>query len=535
MPPPPSANGLSVAHSIILILIVVSAVAVLARRLKLPYTVALVLAGLGISLFGVHLQVELDQNLLMHLLLPALLFEGAINLNATALRREAVPVLVLAVPGTLACTLIVGSVVHYLFHLDWALAFLFGAIIAPTDPIAVLATFRQLGIAKRLSVIVEGESLLNDGLAIVVARIFMALAAAHVASGEFGMSGQHIGLLFGVKQFLQVSLGGVATGLACGFGISLITRQIDDHLVEITLSTLVAYGSFLAAERFGVSGPISVIVCGVVLGSFGRRTGMSATTRVAFNTFWEYIGFVANSAVFVLVGLALQVGGLARSGLQILIAFLVVLLARAIVIYGSARLLRARFIGHDIPLPWQHVAAWSGLKGALSMVLALGAAYYDRTGFILVATFGVTLLSILSQGLTMRGLVRALGLAHRPEPVLQEEKLVGQLFAKQAALKELQNLREAGLASPAVYRRLTSQYEEERERLEGEMAEARAERPFLEERERADILSRLLLQEKDAILDAFHRGAIGQEAFEDLIEDVDRRLAEGGAPEEAEE
>ncbi|MFQ6096568.1 MAG: cation:proton antiporter [Armatimonadota bacterium] len=518
-------EGLSVANSIILILVVVSAVAIIARRLKVPYTVALVLAGLGISLFGVHLQVELDEQLLMHLLLPALLFEGSTNLNAVALRREAVPILVLAVPGTLVCMLIVGSVVHYLFALHWAVALLFGAVIAPTDPIAVLATFRQLGIAKRLSVIVEGESLFNDGVAIVISRIFMVLAAGYLQTKEFGMSAEGISVLVGVRQFLLVSFGGAAVGLACGFAVSLITRQIDDHLVEITLSTIGAYGTFLLAEHFGVSGPISVIVCGVVLGNFGRRVGMSPTTRLAFVAFWEYAGFIANSVVFVLMGLAIQVGQLWRSGLQVMIAFLVVLLARAVVIYGSGLLLRARATGHQIPLPWQHLMTWSALKGALSMVLALGAAHYDRSGFILTATFGVALVSILAQGLTMRGLVRALGLAHRPEALLRHELLTGGLLAKRAALEELRGMAEMGLVSREVRDSLASEYENERARLEQLLADTHADSPFLVRRAQQEALSQTLLREKDAILDAFYRGVIGQEALEDLLSDVDQRMA----------
>ncbi|MFQ6131444.1 MAG: cation:proton antiporter [Armatimonadota bacterium] len=508
-----------VEQAIILLLMIVSAVAVVARRLKLPYTVALVVAGLALGFAPIDVPLRLTDTVLIYVLLPALLFEGAINLHLGHLRRDLVPIVVFAVPGTLVCVGIVGTVMHYLLDLDWIHALLFGALISPTDPISVLSVFKRLGVGRRLSVIVEGESMFNDAIAIVIFRLLLA-AAARRAAHLPAVPAAHEA----IAEFVLVACGGLAVGLAAGVLMSYVTRQIDDHLVEITLSGILAYGSFLAAEQIHVSGPIAVIVAGIVLRNYGWKVGMSATTRLGFRTFWEYAGFVVNSVVFLLVGLGLQ-GQLSWAGVyRMLAGFLVVILARAIVIYGSSALLSMGPLGHRLPRAWRHVIVWSGLKGALCMVLALTVRQYDEEGVIISTSFGVVLLSLLVQTLTMKPLCRAFGVGRAPKELTRNEVLSGRLMAQNAALAALRHMRESGGISGMTYGALRRQYERDRDHLETELSEVHAEQPQVLETERAQAMFQAASAEKSSILEAFHSGAIGEEALNQLLQDVDQRL-----------
>ncbi len=519
-------SELPVASSIILLLITVSAVAVIARRINLPYTVALVVAGLGIGVLGVDLGLELDATLLLQVLLPALLFEGAVNLYLPHLRANWLPIVVFALPGTLLGVGIVGAMAHLLLGLDWTLALLFGSLVSPTDPVAVLALFKELGVDRRLGIIVEGESLFNDAIGIVVFRLMLNLAA-------FAAAGQHVevGAASVVSQFLVVAFGGAAVGLAGGIIMSFVTRHIDDHLVEITLSGILAYGSYFLAEQIEVSGPIAVIVAGIMLGSVGRRTGMSPTTRIGFSTFWEYAGFLVNGLVFVLVGVSLPGHHLLQNWYSIVLAFLVVVAARALIVYGGAGLFRHLLAGQRLPWAWQHVILWSGLRGALCMVLALAASTYDPTGLLLPISFGIVLHSLLLQGLTVKPLCRLVGLARTPEEVRRGEHVAGQLMATHAALEALERMRSSGLVSPDTYGDLRSQYSRQHRHLEQQLAEVHDQAPHLRRAERRDALRAAILAEKSAILDNYYAGGISKDTFEELLQDIDGRLDEldGGA------
>ncbi len=529
MPAESAASSTILASQLILLLIVVSAVAVVMRRLRLPYTVGLVLAGLALAFFNIELPFKLDYDLLLHVFLPALLFEAAINLDVIRLRRNLVPVLLFALPGTVACTGIVGAVSHYLFNLPWSLAFLFGALIAPTDPLSVLGLFRQLGLNRELSTIVEGESLFNDAIAIVVFMLFLGQVQAEVALGV--TSG--IPLVSGLKQFALVAFGGFALGAVSGFLVSRVTREIDDHLVETTLSMILAYGSFLLAEHFGTSGAMAVIVAGLTLGSYGRRTGMSPATRVAVHTSWEYVGFLANSVVFLLIGHELRGHVIISNTLIILLAFTVVLFARALAVYGLSLVIRLH--GHVLPTSWQHVLVWASLKGGISMVLALVAHTYEPGNFVVNATFGVVLVSLLAQGLTMKKLLRVLCPGEAPEAVQDIERSFGRMRAAQAALLELQRWRDSALAPPGVIDQLQTAYRRRAEQQEQVLVELHAQHEHLHREQLREAQRAALLAEKTALLEAYRAGRLSQEVATELMEDVDERIDAVEQPREAAE
>lgn len=305
-----------------------SVVAMLGRFVKLPYAIALVLAGLLVGYLGLLPNVHLEPHVLFAIFLPPLLFEAGINIHFRPLHRQWAPIVVLAVFGTIISTVIVGYAIHYLIGLSLIVALLFGAVISPTDPISVLAMFKKLGIPARLVLIVEAESLFNDGVAVVL----FAMIQTMIVSGNFSISQT-------VLNFATTVLGGAGAGIIIASISSRLTREFDDHLLEITLTTIVAYGSYLAAEHLHVSGVIAVVAASLVVGNYGMTQGMSSASRLAVLSFWEYAVFAVKSMVFLLIGIEIVNVSVSASFSAIAIAVFAVLAARAMSIYSLATLL----------------------------------------------------------------------------------------------------------------------------------------------------------------------------------------------------
>ncbi|MFZ0960596.1 MAG: cation:proton antiporter [Terriglobia bacterium] len=318
--------------------------------------------------------------------------------------RDSVPVLLLANVGVLLATSLTGCLVHWVIGLPILIALLFGAIISATDPIAVLALFKDLRIDKRLSTIIEGESLLNDGTAVVVFQILLVGAV----SGRLGWAK-------GAGQYAIAVAESAALGFAMGYVVSKITATIDDPQIEITLTTIVPYGSYLFAQNLHLSGVIATATAGLIVGNFGAKRGMSPRTRAALEAFWEYIAFVMNSLDFLLIGLEVHIDALVHAWSPILIAIAAVLLGRAIAVYILVPV--SNLFGRTVPGRWQPAVVWGGLRGSLALALALslgsGFPYRYR---ILDLTFGVVVFSILAQGLTIKPLIRILGLTNGTAP-----------------------------------------------------------------------------------------------------------------------
>jgi CPA1 family monovalent cation:H+ antiporter len=501
---------LSTETIVIELLLVVTVVALVVRRFNIPYTVALVVVGLLLTLQS-PANINLTPELILALFVPPLVFEAAFHINFQDLRRNLTSILVLAVPGVILTTLIVGGVLALGTGLGLASALVFGALISATDPVSVVAIFRTLGVPKRLSVLIEGESLFNDGTAIVVYN----LALIVVLTGKFN-------LLTSLGDFLSVSGGGVVIGLVLGWLISLLIARVDDYLIETTLTTLLAFGSYLLAERLHFSGVLAVVAAGLICGNLGPR-GMSPTTRIVLFNFWEYVAFLANSLIFLLLGLQVNIPALLASWSFILWAILAVLAARAVVVYGLGWIVNK--FADPIPKRWLHVLNWGGLRGAiaLALVLSLPPNFANRDQFRLMA-FGVVLFTLLVQSTTMRPLIRRLGIIIRNPSQVEYEKHHARLTAMRAALNHLEHRHKEGLLSTHAWETLRPEYEKQVLTFGDEVRQTLNAAPNLEAQELDTARREALRAQRSALLDLFRDGIISQEVFSELGVEIDIKL-----------
>jgi CPA1 family monovalent cation:H+ antiporter len=375
-----------------------SLVGMLARWIRLPYTVALVLAGVLVEETHAVAVPHLEPRVLLFVFLPPLLFDAAFRLDDRELRAVMRPVLFLALPGTIGTAIVAGLLLWVSGVVPLGLALLFGSIVAATDPVAVVPVFRALNAPGRLSVIAEAESLINDGVAITLYTAFIGLATASGAPDVLGS----------LALFTREVVGGALIGGAMGIVFSRLTAAIDDHLIEMTLSTGLAYGSYLVAQSLETSGALACVAAGLVHGSYGRQVGMSERTRTVLDDLWEYFGFLANALVFLLVGFSASVADLLATGWPVLLAILAVVLARAVVVVLPG-LLPARLL--QTTHAERTVLAWGGLRGALTITLAL-ALPADMPGrqLLIEMAFGVVLFTLLVQGVTLSLVLQRAGL-----------------------------------------------------------------------------------------------------------------------------
>ncbi len=500
------------------LLLVVLVVAVVVKWVRVPYTVALVLAGLVVGALPGLADIALTPELILTIFLPVLLFEGAYNLPVHRLRTNLVPVALLAVPGVALGAAVTAALVHWALGFTWPVAFLFGTLVAATDPVSVLALFRQLGAPHRLATIVEGESLFNDGVAFVLFKIILGV----ILSGAFSVAD-------GVGDFLAAVAGAAAIGAAIGFGGSLILRAIDDYLIEVTATFVAAYGAFVLAERLHVSGVIAVVVAGLFFGNYGSVTAMTPRTNYAVSSTWEFAGFVANSLIFLLIGLALDIGTLLANWSGVLVGFAATLAGRALSVYLLSPLLRGEL---RVSRAYQHVLVWGGLRGALSLALALslpfalpdGAAFPQRS-LLLAMTFGVVGTSLLLQGLTMGPLLGRLGLATERDEGNLHEQLRARLGAAEAGLASIAAQHDRGDLGEVQFARLRESYTRQVAELHRRLAalpaapDDRARRAALE----------AAAAERDALRELFGRGAISEGTLQALDAEIEDRLARESA------
>jgi CPA1 family monovalent cation:H+ antiporter len=381
------------ADRIELLVIVVAAVAILARKLRLPYTVGLVFAGVGLGLLPGNEHLRLTRELVFSFLLPPLVFEAAVNLKWPALRRDLALVSTFATFGLVIAAAIVAVGMHLLVAWPITTSVVFAVLISATDPVSVISAFKESGKSGRIRLIVEAESLLNDGTA----------AAAFVIAIAFA-TGEHVGVWDGVVKFSLSAGGGILAGAIVALVGLIIIGKTDDHLVEIVITLGVAYGAFFLAEELQLSGVLATVTAGLLVVNYGSVGSFSDKGREAVESFWEFAAFAANSVVFLLIGVRATRMGVGLYVVPTLLAIALVLVGRAVSVYGlSALFSRSRW---RVNGPGQHLLFWGGLRGALALALVLGAPdTVPGVPELTVVTFGVVIFSVVVQGLTINPLI----------------------------------------------------------------------------------------------------------------------------------
>jgi monovalent cation:H+ antiporter, CPA1 family len=476
--------------------------------------VALVIVGLLIT-FQSPLEISLTPELILALFLPPLVFEAAFHLNLSELRRNLKGILLLAVPGVLLTMLIVGGILALGAALPLPLALVFGALIAATDPVAVVALFRALGVPKRLAVLIEGESLLNDGTAIVVFNLMLAVAL----TGRFDA-------MESLASFVRVSVGGTVVGLLLGWMVSRLIARVDDYLIETTLTTVLAFGAYLIAEQLHFSGVLAVVAAGLINGNIGPQ-GMSPTTRIVLFNFWEYVAFLANSLVFLLIGLDVNIPALLAHWQPVAWAILAVLISRTVVVYGLAWIINRT--DEKIPLAWQHVLNWGGLRGAVALALALGlpAGLGSDRELLRVMAFGVVLFTLLAQSITMRPLIRRLGIITRHPAQVEYEIRHARLTSLRAADAHLDRRHREGLISTHAWEKLKDDLGLQIARLADAVRVILQSEPALESEEFDTAWRELQRARRGSLIGLRQDGVISEDVFEELSAEVDAQLSTG--------
>ncbi|MBL1256308.1 sodium:proton antiporter [Methylocystis sp. Sn-Cys] len=390
---------------VVLLLAVAMIVAIGARQIKLPYTVGLVVVGAALTLSHTDFGPHLTHDLIYDLILPPLLFEAALSIPWRELRRDGPPILALSTLGTAAAAAAVAIGMTWLLGWPLASALVYGSLIAATDPVAIIAMFKDNKIHGRMRLLVEAESLMNDGAAAVLFAVTLGWALAG--------GGEQLGLET-LGTLARIVLGGIGVGAACGAAAILLAGRASEHLVEAALTTIAAFSSFLLAEHLHVSGVLATVTAGLMMGNLGLlsaedKSYLTRKGREFVVSFWEYAAFVANSVVFLLIGIDVAGAPFESYGPKLIAgAILIGLIGRALTVYPiSSAFLRSRWA---VTFPEQHVLWWGGLRGALGLALALSLPpTLPMRDEIMVATFAVVGFSIVIQGLTMPLLLRRLG------------------------------------------------------------------------------------------------------------------------------
>jgi CPA1 family monovalent cation:H+ antiporter len=493
---------------------------------RFPYTIALLLAGLAVSILGVSIDIELSRGLILLVLLPPLLFEGAATTDLERFRRNFLPIVALAVPGLVVSILLLGWLGTYAFGFPLLIALLFAAMILPTDPVSVLALFEELGVPDRLAVLVEGESLINDGVGVV---IFTALFGLVVQS-EGGAT--ELAQLASLETLGEVavditvaSLGGLVVGAAAGYLVYRVMATLDEHMTEIVLTLILAYGSFLLAEHYlHVSGVIATVAAGLLIGNRGAEYAMSPRTKVSVFDTWDTAAFIVNTFIFLLIGAKTPVDQLLAHLPLIGAAAVLVLVVRAAIVYPIVAVVN-RWLDRPISLSYRHVMVWGGLHASIPIALVLGLpAGFPFREELRAMVFGVAAASLLVQGLSMARLVSALDVVTRTEAEELYELLTGRLRAVDAALAAVEEFDRQGNLSPSVAAEFRTEYERERADLEEAIAQLLSENPSIRHEEALMGERRVLTREKSTIMDAVRSGMLGDDVGQRLLDEVDLKI-----------
>lgn len=502
---------------IIALLLIAAVVLAFTKRIKLPFSVVLVLVGIGVTyladraphLLGPLHELTLSPDLILYVFLPTLIFESAFNLDVRQLRQNLLSVLTLAVPGLLLSTAIIGSIITYFTPIPLLPALLLGSILSATDPVAVIALFKRLGAPQRLTILVEGESLFNDATAIVLAGILVVMVTGQASADGFSVVDASI-------RFFVVFMGGLIIGWLMGWITGLILGLVrSDPNIETTLTTILAYASFLIAEEvFHVSGVMATVAAGLTLGGWGRMK-LSAPVRNYVNHFWEYMGFVATALIFLMVGMRVDITALISAADILVVVLIAMLFSRALVVFGLIpvvnKLPRVQTTGKK----YQAVMYWGGLRGAIALAIVLSIPAFEYSEVFVAVVMGAVLFTLIVQGLTMEMLVQRLGLNQPPlaDRIAEAE---GTLAAKQHALSRLPELQTGGMFSTLIAEHAQLQCEAALQKAREHLHAIRAQE-VPHDIEINLLYLRCFANEKAMYIDLFNKGHLSESSLRAIL------------------
>jgi CPA1 family monovalent cation:H+ antiporter len=390
-----SATGL--VEVFVVLVAVATAAGLVFRRIGVPYTVLLVVVGLASVLVAPSLHVDVPPEVILTVFLPGLVFESGYRLDVGELRRTSGAVAFLAVPGVIITAAVVALALWLGAGLRPELGFLIGAMLAATDPAAVIASIKRMHAPERLSTLIEAESVFNDGTAIVVFTVALAALTGGLTLVDAGVS-----------LVVTVAVSSVI-GLVAGFVAGKVVSLSDDHLIELSITLVLAYGTYVLADALHLSGIIATVIAAITFGVYARRGAMTERAREAVDTVWEFAAFLLTALLFVLIGLVIDVGAFGSALAPIAVGIVAVVGSRALIVYGlvgpASRLTRVP--DHRLPTGWLHVMIAAGMRGAVSVALALSLPEtVAQRDLLVTVTFGITLFTLVVQGLALDPIVK---------------------------------------------------------------------------------------------------------------------------------
>jgi len=504
----------------LILLIITSAVAMLTKKINLPYTIVLVTIGLILGYLKIINAPHLSKDMLYYIFLPPLIFQTAIHLNFNDLKRDFPVILTLVIPGVVLSTIVTGyaflGIGEDIFKqsVDLSIGLLFGAAVAATDPVAVISIFEKLGVPRRLRFLVDSESLLNDGTSIVIFSIVLELINHKLSS----MNSAFIDFFFVV-----------GVGLLVGYFIGLITDELikraEDPMVVITLTTVAAYLSFIVADKIGVSGVMSTVAAGLVIGQRSLLNPIYPTIKLTTETFWDYGAFLANSLIFLIIGFSINLNLLYKFWPLVLIAYIAMMFARFIVIFFTwGSFLKTSY---KFPFSWSVVMGWGGIRGALTMVLALSLPdSFKYKEVIVTMVFGVVLLSIFIQGITVPFVIKFFKLNTSNEEIFKFEELKTKTSIIQHIINELNEMKNKMLITQKVYENLLSEYRNSLNTLNEQMQNFTFSTDEIKNEEILKFKRELFMKEKQYLIDLYHNGSVSRKVYKKLSDEIDAKLFE---------
>ncbi|MEH7072765.1 cation:proton antiporter domain-containing protein [Neobacillus drentensis] len=505
------------------LVMIAAGITAISKKLKQPYPIALVIVGTVIGLVNIPLleplkdfitKGEVFNFVIITLFLPALLGEAALKLPFSYLKENKEPILVLAFGATLLSFLIVGLSAVWLLGFSISTAFVFAALMSATDPVSVISIFKSVGVNKRLATVIEGESLFNDGLAVVLFNISAFYLLTYIDLGVVGIG-------YGIWEFIKVISLGLIIGGVLGYGFSKLTSYFDDYPLEIIFSVLLFYGSFLLAEAVHASGVIAVVVAALIFGNYGAKIGMSPTTKLNINNFWEVTALLANSIVFLMVGLEITKISLADKWGLVFLAILIMLIARSIAVYVSLLFTR------NFPTSWKHVINWGGLKGSLSIALVLSLPHqFTGRDEILIVAFSVVLFSLVFQGLSIKPLLSLLGLHKKEEGYKEYEELIARGHRFESAINEIHTVRKNLFITQTAAKEVITEFEQEFSILQNKMEQLFKKYPGLKEKQQLILQKQALYAQHEAIEKLVKEDIISNEVAEHERNQITDKIVE---------